>query len=103
MVELIQCLVSLYGVDSKLFWVAEPFKNHKSCHVHALIKIKESPALLKNSILKAWHTVAKPGGYGKHNLASVEAYKQGKGAHYYVAKYLQMDNIDYDLMYLPPK
>lgn len=79
-----------------MFWVAEPFKSH-SYHVHALIKMKESPDLLIDAIIKAWHKAAKPGGYKKHNLAHVQPYLHGKGGHYYVAKYLQGEKIDFDL------
>lgn len=90
-------LVNLYGPEIRMFWVTEPFRDNNSCHVHALIKIPGSPEGLETSILTAWHKVAPPAGYKKHSLTSISQYEPGRGGHYYVAKYLQSDKVDWDI------
>lgn len=82
----------------RLFWVAEPFAN-LDYHVHSLIKMDYPAITSKQIIINAWHQVNPPAGYKMHNLADVQEYLPNKGAHYYVSKYLQIDNVDYDFIY----
>jgi hypothetical protein len=86
-----------YGPESKMFFVAERFREG-SYHTHALIKIDEAQAQLKRSILSAWHEVATPGGYKKYSRADIQVYQSGGGAHYYISKHLQRDNVEYGML-----
>lgn len=97
MVALQEHLANLYGTETRMFWVTEPFQDTASCHVHALIKIPEPSQALETTIRGAWHKVAPPAGYKKHSLTTVARYEPGRGANYYVAKYLQSDKVDYDV------
>jgi hypothetical protein len=97
--ELADYLISEYGKEFMMFWVAEPFQDKLSYHIHALIKLDQSVQHIKTSILHAWHLVAKPEGHKKHNLAAVEEYDPSKGGNYYVSKYLNREeDVDYDII-----
>lgn len=85
-----------YSDTFRMFWVAEPFAS-KDYHVHALIKLNYPAITAKQIIISAWHKVSPPAGYKKHSLVLVEEYDPTKGGHYYVSKYLQMQNVDYDI------
>jgi hypothetical protein len=90
-------LIDQYGEGTHVFWVTEPFRDSKSYHVHALIKIDVPPEKMEEHILYAWHKVARPAGYKKHSLTSIKPYIKGKGGHYYVAKYLQWERADWGI------
>ncbi len=85
-----------YSDTFRMFWVAEPFAS-KDYHVHSLIQLDCPAIATKQIIINEWHEVSPPVGYKKHNLVLVEEYEPAKGGHIYVAKYLQMQNIDYDI------
>ncbi len=85
-----------YSDTFRIFWVAEPFAS-KDYHVHSLIKLDYPFVTAKQIIINEWHKVCPPAGYKKHNHVLIEEYEPTKGGHIYVSKYLQMQNIDYDI------
>ena len=99
--EKLQNSLTTEATKSKIFWAAEPFDSKESYHVHALIKLQDmnnaSTARKMAFIKNSWQRVSK-GRYGTANkFTLVDPYIKGKGAHYYTAKYLTQENVDYDI------
>jgi len=87
-----------HGKEVQIFWVAEPFASKNNFHIHALIKTPGKVCNTKQAITEAWHTISPPAGFGKPNLLTVEKFEPSRGARAYVAKHIQKDNVDYDLL-----
>ena len=90
-------LLEKYTNSFRIFWVAEPHADKQDFHVHALIKIDATVVTPKQSLTEAWHKVCYPSGYRKTNLVDVQDYEAARGGQYYVAKYLQKEEVDYDI------
>lgn len=93
-------LTKQWGLKIKLFWVAEPFDTQYSYHLHALIEIA-GKALSQFSyyIKKAWQIVSRGKGGKEYNFTVIKRYKPKLGANFYVSKYLQRQNADYDFIF----
>ncbi len=97
MVKMTAQLLQKYSNSFRIFWVAEPHADKQDFHIHALIKIDETVVTPKQSLTEAWYKVSCPAGYKKHNLVDVQDYEPARGGQYYVAKYLQKEEVDYDI------
>jgi hypothetical protein len=85
-----------------IFFASEPFDLKEGFHLHCLLKIDNinlSSYLLKKKLIEKWQIVT-----GTSNIKGESArihfknYIKGKGAHYYVGKYIHRRNADYDLL-----
>ena len=99
--ERLQHSLTTEATKSKMFWTAEPFDSKESYHVHALIRLQDSnnaSLAKKRALIKSsWQRVSN-GRYGTANkFTFVDPYVKGKGAHYYTAKYLSREGVDYDI------
>ena len=96
--EKLHSLISMkYGFAPKLFWVAEPFDTKYGCHVHALIEVHNKLLTNKTDIRNAWQVVSKGKGLKEYNNTTIKDYDNLKGGHFYLSKYLQRSNADYDI------
>lgn len=85
-----------------IFWVAEPYEVKDGYHTHALIKMNDrflfpdgDNKLCFEVLKETWQIVSK--GHGnKYNRVHLERYQKGKGANYYVGKYVLKKRCDYD-------
>ncbi|UAY52139.1 hypothetical protein [Ferruginibacter albus] len=85
--------------EVQIFWVAEPFDTKDGCHLHTLIKVLAPGSSAKNQINKVWQVITN-GNYGKgFNSTKIDRYKPYLGAHFYVSKYLNRINADYDFLF----
>ncbi|TKK65417.1 hypothetical protein FC093_20110 [Ilyomonas limi] len=81
-----------------IFWVAEPFDAKYGCHLHALIEVKDRTVITKTDVKNAWQVVSKGRGKKEYNNTVIQDYVTSKGAHFYLAKYLQRYDADYDIL-----
>ena len=80
----------------EIFWVAEPFDSKYGCHLHALVKITGKTPQTITHLKNAWQIASKGRGLKEYNNTTIKDYDPQKGGHFYVAKYLQRHNADYD-------
>ncbi len=93
-----EVLTAKHASITKIFWVAEPFRDRRDYHVHALVQLAPSEVLASELITSAWHEVCKPSGYKMYNRIMVQEYIKDLGAHYYISKNLRSAAVDYDLL-----
>ena len=87
-----------FAFTPKIFWVAEPFDTKYGCHLHALIEVENKELTSKTDIRNAWQVVSKGKGLKEYNNTTIKDYNWLKGAHFYLAKYLDRHGTDYDLL-----
>jgi hypothetical protein len=86
-----------FAFAPKIFWVAEPFDSKYGCHLHALIEVENKKLTSKTDIKNAWQVVSKGKGLKEYNNTTIKDYDRLKGGHFYLSKYLQRYNADYDI------
>ncbi len=97
--RLLKTLIHEFG-SITYFWVAEPFDCKEGCHTHALIKIPSPLYYSAVSVIeKKWHQVTQTKKTRGYHKTHVMPYVKGKGAHFYLSKYLNTPNADYDFSF----
>jgi len=84
---------------AEIFWAAEPFDLKEGYHLHSLIRFQDIECGQDNkphynALVKGWRQIT---GDTTARIYS-ERYKQDKGAHYYVGKYISKSRCDYDII-----
>jgi hypothetical protein len=90
--------------SSQIFWVAEPFDLKEGYHTHALIHLpeaKEVSVKKKAGIINnLWQRITGARYLKSYNRTEIQPFIKDKGAEFYVGKYLQRTNADYDFLFL---
>ena len=92
---------------ANIFWVSEPFDLKEGCHLHALIKINKSirysDYLAKKALLESWQIVtANTSNVSKLHCLHIRKYNRKLGGNFYVTKYIDKPNADYDFFFNIP-
>ena len=98
MVKLHGLLTHNLGAAPIFFWVAEPFDTKYGCHLHALLALNNKTPTSKTDIKNAWQVVSKGKGLKEYNNTTIKEYDRFKGGHFYLTKYLQRNDVDYDIL-----
>ncbi len=97
MLRLQSLLTIKNGTPPTIFWVAEPFDTKYGCHLHALVEVTNKNTITKTDLKNAWQVVSKGKGKKEYNNTTIKDYIKSRGAHFYIAKYLQRSGVDYDI------
>lgn len=81
-----------YGVRPSYFFAVEFFASGESNHIHSLLYLPHNDLFHKNPYIEpAWRMW-----FERYGRARIEVYDPGKGARYYLAKYITKDIHDWD-------
>ncbi len=98
--ELLTANLKRHLGNVSIYWVSEPFDTKYGCHTHALIKVPEH--LVQNGpsyIERNWHKLTRVKKFRGYNKTHIQPYIKGRGAHYYLGKYLHRHNADFDFSF----
>jgi hypothetical protein len=90
---------------TEMFWACEPFDVKEGQHIHALLKVP--PGMPYKAIIDTYQKVTGAEGWSRIQLdefrsdwkkEGAEKHEEGKGATFYVSKYITKRLSDYDLL-----
>jgi hypothetical protein len=94
--------------NTLLFWVAEPFDSKYGYHAHALLAFQVLPEYSKEKHIRlintTWQKISGGSGNKGYNHTHIKPYQkivsgeESGGANFYVVKYLNRGNADYDFV-----